>query len=474
MAFVASHSTRASVKTIQMCMAGMILMQFTELGLLVDPEEVANMIPSQTTLVSWEKLFACECYLAQANKFKESPGGWLGFDMGNKGGKDHLIKVLTAAILNSDGERILESFFLDGNVSGKDAKSAADDIERSLLLWKSIVGDDWRIFGVVADSGGGTSGPAVFPHLQDKDGLLSPFAKLIRCLMHALNLMLQKAMENTVGSQGIKKDTCVQMVFLCVQLYDAIKQSGGLELVDEFHRVATEELVENDEFIDEIQKFAPHAYEDFISDLPMEGMDDISVDGLGEAADGLRNENNQSNSDDDDEPSIDNNTPATNDDSRDESESDEEGEYVIAAEDLVGFRRLNKPNMLRWGSMYPAIKAVKKNFARFYSMAVIVKKSEQLKRRLKKLSNTSNIVKYADELLKLMKKRPVLDDPACPGTFYTQLLFLEGIGDWYYIRMLNCVMGAHKRYGEDGHGLTSFMHVAHGELHSQGVCRQNR
>ena len=124
MAFVASHSTRASVETIQMCIAGTILMQFTELGLSVDPNEVANMIPSQTTLVHWEKLFACECYLAQAIRFKQSPGGWLGFDMGNKGGKDHLITVLTAAIRNSDGERILESFMLDGNVSGKKTKSA--------------------------------------------------------------------------------------------------------------------------------------------------------------------------------------------------------------------------------------------------------------------------------------------------------------------------------------------------------------
>lgn len=456
MAFMATHSTRASTETIQMCMAGMILMQFTELGLSVDPEEVANMIPSQTTLVNWEMIFACECYLAQAYRFKGSPVACLGFDMGNKCKMDHLVKVITAAVINSDGMRIFESFMLDGNISGKTAQSAADDIERSLKLLKSVVGDDWRIFGVVADSGGGTSGPAVFPLLSEKDGLLSPFAKLVRCLMHALNLMLQKAMDNTVGSQGIKKDTCVQMVFLCVQLYDAIKQAGGLALVDEFHTAATEELVNNDEFIEEIQQFSPGAYEDFVADLTMKNdMEDIDVGDLGEAVDEILRED-------------DSNAPATEDDlsasePREESgeesgeESEEESEFVIGADDLVGFRQLNKPNALRWGSMYPAIKAVLKHFARFYSMAVLVKKSEQIKRRVKKSSNISNIVKYADELLKLMKKRADLEDTECPGTFYTQLLFLEGIGDWFYIRMLNCVMGTHQRYGEDGYGLTSYL-----------------
>ena len=210
--------------------------------------------------------------------------------------------------------------------------------------------------------------------------------------------MLQKAMDNTVGSQGIKKDTCVQMVFLCVQLYDAIKQAGGLALVDEFYTAATEELMKNNEFIEEIEQYVPGAYEDFVADLTMNDMEDINVGDLGEAVDEILRED-------------DSNAPATEDDSsasepREESgeEPEEEGEYVLRADDLVGFRQLNKPNALRWGSMYPAIKAVLKHFARFYSMAVLVKKSEQIKRRVNKSSNTSNIVKYADELLKLMKK----------------------------------------------------------------------
>ena len=93
---------------------------------------------------------------------------------------------------------------LNFNVSGKCAVDVAASIKKSVNLLKEIV-PGFEILGLTADSGSGWAGPGIFKILMD-NGVFPPFARLIRCLMHALNMMLQKAMDTTLGSQGLKND----------------------------------------------------------------------------------------------------------------------------------------------------------------------------------------------------------------------------------------------------------------------------
>ena len=196
------------------------------------------------------------------------------------------------------------------------------------------------------------------------------------------------------------------MTFLCIQLYDAVKNAGGIPLVDEFFKAASEDLLGKDgksELINETKENVSFAYDDFINE--------VTRGCFCEDADGI-------------------------------DCADLEAALVDLNDSLsTGWRNLQKPNNQRWGTMLPAIKMVIKHFAHFYALAVLVKKSEAIKRKRMKSSGASYIVKVADDLLSLMKMRADPDDFDCPGSLYTQLLFLDGIGDWFYAWMLNGVMG---------------------------------
>ena len=89
-----------------------------------------------------------------------------------------------------------------------------------------------------------------------------------------------------------------------------------------------------------------------------------------------------------------------------------------------------------------------KHFAHFYALAVPIKKSEAMNQKMMKSSSASYIVKVATSLLSLMKMRAYPDVSDCSGSLYTQLLFLDGIGDWFYAQMLNGVKGHNVLHGK--------------------------
>ena len=196
--------------------------------------------------------------------------------------------------------------------------------------------------------------------------------------------------------------------------------------------VATADLIGNDQLKKEVKDRIPYAYKDLNNIAEFRAaVESIDCDELAEAF------NAESNEDDDEEAS---------------SEGDA-GLSDVPDSMKVGLRGTQKPNHNRWSTMMPAIKIVLKHFAHFYAIAVAVKRSEGIKKKEMKSTSISLIVQIADDLLSLMKIRANPTDHNCPGSLYTQLLFLDAVGDCFYTHMLSCVMGHNSLCGKETHGL---------------------
>ena len=283
-----------------MLIPGVILMLCNEIGLTINSERLSKGCPSCAMIVECERRFSVECFLGACQNMINDNTECLHMlvDAGNKLGLEHLAKVVSWASRDADGNRIVRHFCLDGDVSGKRAQDVAAAIVRSIKLLWEVVPSKPKLIGITADSGGGGAAEGIFNILKDSEVMDSDWARFVRCLMHALNIMLQKAMDTTMGSQGLKKTTCVQLAFICIRLYEAIKGVGGIELVDEYWKVASADLIGNDQLKKEVKDRIPYAYKDLNNIAEFRAaVESIDCDELEEAI------NAESNEDDDEEAS---------------------------------------------------------------------------------------------------------------------------------------------------------------------------
>ena len=327
-AFASSNNIRGSTAALQMLIPGVILMLCNVMGLEMNSGRLSKGCPSEAMIVECERRYAVECYLGACEQMIKDKAEdlFLLVDAGNKSGLEHLAKVISWASFDDDGNRIVRHFCLDGDVSGKRAQDVAGAVEKSIKTLWEVLPFEPKLKALTADNGGGGAAKGIFEILKDSEVMDSFMARFIRCLMHALNIMLQKAMDFTVGSQGIKKDTCVQMSYLCIQLYCAIKEAGGIALVDEYWKVATADLIYNKELRSEIKDRIPFAYEDLKDNVDefRNAVESIDLDDLQEA---FNQESDEDESDEDDSGELN-----ESDKDKDESEQSIDGNPNINAE----------------------------------------------------------------------------------------------------------------------------------------------
>jgi hypothetical protein len=80
------------------------------------------------------------------------------------------------------------------------------------------------------NAGGGASVQSLQPECV-RIGTIPEHSDYINCVLHAIHLAYKKALVNSLGDQGMGKNTPFQFCYLALLMFNVIKQQGGLELL---------------------------------------------------------------------------------------------------------------------------------------------------------------------------------------------------------------------------------------------------
>ena len=135
-------------------------------------------------------------------------------DHGNREGVDHFVKMIVWASKDKKGRDVLRHFNLDIDKGGHSMVEAANAIHRSL---QSLHVDGFNVeySYITGDSGGGAKVQTLHPQLV-KIGVMPESSKSMNCLLHAFNLAYETACKDSLGDQGMNKNTTFQMIYLAV------------------------------------------------------------------------------------------------------------------------------------------------------------------------------------------------------------------------------------------------------------------
>ena len=132
-------------------------------------------------------------------------------DAGNRQHLEHLIKTVTYPRIGADGKRYLENICINVDVCGKTAEEVACNIENSLNRFKQHT--PAKCICITGDAGGGGAVQTIFPLLVAQGVFLDEeWAQFIRCLLHALNKCLERAIIKSMGEAGLGKNSCIQLL----------------------------------------------------------------------------------------------------------------------------------------------------------------------------------------------------------------------------------------------------------------------
>ena len=178
------------------------------------------------------------------NEMKLNNVKWyaLGQDGGNKNGQECLAKVITYPIISDDGKKLsFGSFCIDMDFSGKKAEEITEALAKSLDGLERHT--DAKCIAITGDAGGGGAVQTVFQYAKLK---LKALQRFIRCLLHAYNKCLERALTASVGPPGLGKNGCLQLAFASINLLITVQKEGGLKLFDKYVAIV-QEKIENDE-----------------------------------------------------------------------------------------------------------------------------------------------------------------------------------------------------------------------------------
>ena len=242
-------------------------------------QQLADGCPDVTTLKNWEFNLAGGCLAKAIHEISQDAERLKEHDMtlqlclmtdhGNREGIDHLVKVIIWASIDADGNRVIRHFNLDIDKGGHSTEAAADAIELSLQSLM-LDGLDVEISFIVGDAGGGAAVHQLKPALV-KRGVMPEFSDYVNCLLHALNLSYQTACIDSMGDQGMGKNTPFQLCFLAILLLKTIKKQGGLDLLKKYYAMTMTQLLEDETWQENMSCNFVQAFGDLMDEIDESG-----------------------------------------------------------------------------------------------------------------------------------------------------------------------------------------------------------
>ena len=175
-----------------------------ELNIPFDPQQIANVTPSTTTIRDYAIEGAANThFLARQTILEQQPHLFASADKGASGSF-----VKKVSFYDSDLKKIV-SHTLDCEESGGSSEDCAIAFTHSLRrLQAGSKSPSLRIYGHTTDSGGGGTGHSFKRALLTQDGITCDENEFLVgfCTIHILNLTLSNAIEMLMGQGGLKKD----------------------------------------------------------------------------------------------------------------------------------------------------------------------------------------------------------------------------------------------------------------------------
>ena len=140
-------------------------------------------------------------------------------DAGHRVGLEHLIKMISYPWVDKNGNHRIRNFCLDMDTCGKTTLEMAAGINKSLRRLERLTSA--KCIGATGDSGGGGAIQNIIKPLVANNTLL-PWAKHIRCLLHALNKCFKRAVEASMGKQGLGTNSCIQLLYASITMFRKI------------------------------------------------------------------------------------------------------------------------------------------------------------------------------------------------------------------------------------------------------------
>ena len=111
----AQHNHGGSDEGTQMVIAGAWAALFRRIEYDITPEALGKIVPSQSMLASWDKLFGVDCFMVECNQINKSGVTHVTVtsDHGERKKIVSLVKIVCYAGRDKDGNRIVKTFCLD-------------------------------------------------------------------------------------------------------------------------------------------------------------------------------------------------------------------------------------------------------------------------------------------------------------------------------------------------------------------------
>ena len=224
----------------------MLLNQVLQLG--ITNEQIAKVTPSATTLANQEYRVSAECLARLADDMNSNgvTGYSLGQDTGHRNKVAHHVKHITYTVYNPDGTPKIKSFTLDSDSCEGTAEAVSTAVGLSLSHFEMFT--NAKCISITGDSGGGGQVMAIIKYLLANEALHPLLARFIRCILHAYNKCFERAINVALGPQGLGTNSCAQLVYGCLNMIIAIREEGGLSLLDRYYQIVLKKLKEDPEW----------------------------------------------------------------------------------------------------------------------------------------------------------------------------------------------------------------------------------
>ena len=160
-------------------------------------------------------------------------------------GIDHFVKVICWLSVDEDGNNVIRHYNLDIDKGGHTTQAAAEAIQQSLKVLQ-LDGLEVEISFLHGDAGGGASVQSLQPECV-RIGTMPEHSDYVNCVLHAIHLAYKTACVDSLGDQGMGKNTPFQFCYLALLMFNVIKQQGGLELLKKYYSTTMTQLFQDEE-----------------------------------------------------------------------------------------------------------------------------------------------------------------------------------------------------------------------------------
>eukprot|EP00956_Cyclotella_meneghiniana_P016988 scaffold27384_cov36-Cyclotella_meneghiniana.AAC.11 len=359
-------------------------------------------------------------------------------DHGNREGVDHFVKMIVWSSKDEKGRNVLRHFNLDIDKGGHSMVEAANAIHRSL---QSMHLDDIDVeySYITGDSGGGAKVQLLHPQLVEI-GVMPEVSGCMNCILHAFNLAYETACKDSIGDQGMNKNTTFQMIYLAVLMLNTVKKRNNLDHLKKYYSMTMTQLLENEHYIAGATTNFIQAFDELL-EVVKESEDDgaaeeieaeLEIDSLlhGSGANSASDEDELITPYDifaEDEAMQTSEEAASGDttmvDAGDEDSAAESDDMKMTREELADDCPTNvkEPNFGRWGTISYVAKVVKLHWLPLFYMAQNIKDTEKPNSYLHTVSS---------KLIELMSAKAHPDDDT--PTHYASLQWIVAFGEAFF------------------------------------------